>query len=238
MKPLLAMLKELPRCASQEELHRAGGACVKRIGYDSWIYVAMPRGGGDVPFIAGSLPANWYTHHFRHGYAAADAVFAHCRQSATALVWDGSDADPEDETACPVFFRESADFGLRHGITVPIHGLGCLWGLVAVASTRARRSEVDARKLADVHLLAAHLHEIGHRLATAEAMSQHVHLTERERECLRWTAEGKTGWEISKVLGISERTVVFHLENAARKFGVFGRRQAAARAIALQMISL
>ena len=238
MKPLLAMLEELPRCASQEELHRVGGACAKRIGYDSWIYVAMPRGGGDLPFIAGSLPANWYTHHFRHGHGAADAVFAHCRQSATALIWDGGDMGTDEDSNCPVFFRESADFGLRHGLTIPVHGLGCQWGLVAVASTRVRKGEIDARKLAEVHLFAAYVHEIGHRLATVEATSQHVHLTERERECLRWTAEGKTGWEISKVLGISERTVVFHLENAARKFGVFGRRQAAARAIALQMISL
>ena len=52
------------------------------------------------------------------------------------------------------------------------------------------------------------------------------------------TAEGKTGWEIGKLLGISERTVVFHVENAARKLGVFGRRQAVARAIALQLITL
>ena len=59
-----------------------------------------------------------------------------------------------------------------------------------------------------------------------------------EIECLRWAAEGKTGWEIGKLLGISERTVVFHVENAARKLGVFGRRQAVARAIALQLITL
>ena len=131
-----------------------------------------------------------------------------------------------------------SNLGLRCGVSIPVHGLGCQWGVVAVASTRPREQVLTTHKLGELHLFAAYLHDVGHRLAAAAAGTEHVHLTSRERECLRWTAEGKTGWEISKVLGISERTVVFHLENAARKFGVFGRRQAAARAIGLHMISL
>ncbi|MEP7042561.1 MAG: LuxR family transcriptional regulator [Dokdonella sp.] len=235
---MLDMLDDLLTCESQEELHRLGDACVKRLGFDAWVYVAMPRGGGEVPYLAGSLPSTWYVHHFQQGHAAADPVFAHCRHHSIALIWDAEHVAGEADSRCPVFFSETADFGLRCGVSIPVHGLGCQWGVVAVASMRLRDEVISVRKLGELHLFAAYVHDVGHRLATAVAGTEHVHLTARERECLRWTAEGKTGWEISKVLGISERTVVFHLENAARKFGVFGRRQAAARAIALQMISL
>lgn len=238
MRSILDMLESLLTCESREELHRFGDACVKRLGFDAWIYAVMLRGGGEVPYLAGSLPSSWYSHHFRQGHAAADPVFAHCRQRTTPLIWDAKHAGDEDDPSCPVFFSETADFGLRCGVSIPVHGLGCQWGVVAVASTRPRDEVVTTRKLGELHLFAAYVHDVGHRLASAIAGSELVHLTSRERECLRWTAEGKTGWEISKVLGISERTVVFHLENAARKFGVFGRRQAAARAIALHMISL
>jgi LuxR family transcriptional regulator, quorum-sensing system regulator SinR len=42
-------------------------------------------------------------------------------------------------------------------------------------------------------------------------------LTRRERECLGWCAEGKSYWETAVILGISERTVSFHMEAVRAK---------------------
>ena len=44
-------------------------------------------------------------------------------------------------------------------------------------------------------------------------------LTAREREVLLWAAQGKTAWETSTILGISSKTVEFHLANCGRKLG-------------------
>lgn len=44
-------------------------------------------------------------------------------------------------------------------------------------------------------------------------------LTAREREVLLWAAQGKTAWETSAILGISPKTVEFHLGNCGRKLG-------------------
>jgi DNA-binding CsgD family transcriptional regulator len=44
-------------------------------------------------------------------------------------------------------------------------------------------------------------------------------LSERERTVLTWAAQGKTEPEIGTILGISQRTVRFHFENARRKAG-------------------
>ena len=63
-------------------------------------------------------------------------------------------------------------------------------------------------------------------------------LTPRELECLQWAAEGKTSWEIGRLLRISERTAIFHLNNASRKLGVCSRQAAVARAVALRMLSI
>ncbi len=56
-------------------------------------------------------------------------------------------------------------------------------------------------------------------------------LSPRELECLIWSADGKTSWEISEILNVSERTVNAHLGRAIRKLGVVSRTQAAAEAI-------
>ena len=51
-------------------------------------------------------------------------------------------------------------------------------------------------------------------------------ITKREIECIRWASEGKTSWEISKILNISERTANFHLANCIEKTGSINRQQA------------
>ena len=56
-------------------------------------------------------------------------------------------------------------------------------------------------------------------------------LTEREIECLKWSAEGKTYEDIGVLLGISARTVRFFLENAKRKLGSVNTTHAVAAAM-------
>ena len=55
-------------------------------------------------------------------------------------------------------------------------------------------------------------------------------LTPRERECLDWCSKDKTNWEISRILGLSERTVEHYLARAYRKLGTRDRAQAVAAA--------
>jgi DNA-binding CsgD family transcriptional regulator len=54
-------------------------------------------------------------------------------------------------------------------------------------------------------------------------------LTPRERDCMAFVAEGKSDWEISVILGISQSTAKFHVDNARRKLGAVNRAQAVAR---------
>ena len=55
--------------------------------------------------------------------------------------------------------------------------------------------------------------------------------TPREHEVLKWLVEGKTSWEISCLLGISEATVNFHFKNINAKLGTVNRQHTVATAI-------
>jgi DNA-binding CsgD family transcriptional regulator len=63
-------------------------------------------------------------------------------------------------------------------------------------------------------------------------------ISARELECLKWIAEGKTAWEAGVILGISERTVRFHLNAAREKLDCLTTTQAVAKAVAQQLIAL
>lgn len=58
-----------------------------------------------------------------------------------------------------------------------------------------------------------------------------VPLSKREVQTISWIALGKSSWETSKILGISEHTVNDHIERAVRKLGAANRTEAVAAAI-------
>lgn len=58
-----------------------------------------------------------------------------------------------------------------------------------------------------------------------------VKITRREKECIRWASVGKTSWEISQILSISQRTVDFHLTNCIRKTNSTNRQHAIVKCI-------
>jgi DNA-binding NarL/FixJ family response regulator len=55
-------------------------------------------------------------------------------------------------------------------------------------------------------------------------------LNEREIEVLTWVARGKTSAEIADLIGLTKRTVDFHLDNARVKLGAATRTEAAIKA--------
>lgn len=69
------------------------------------------------------------------------------------------------------------------------------------------------------------------RATPAAPASGNHDLTDREIETLTWVARGKSSSEIAEMLGISERTVNFHVENVMRKLDVVSRVQAAVVAV-------
>src|SRR5262245_5541660 len=63
------------------------------------------------------------------------------------------------------------------------------------------------------------------------------YLSPRELTILHWMKEGKTNWEIARIVGRSERTVRFHVGSIFDKLDVTSRTQAVARALGAGLIA-
>jgi DNA-binding CsgD family transcriptional regulator len=70
------------------------------------------------------------------------------------------------------------------------------------------------------------------------AVAAPVKLSNREKECLLWTALGLSAKEIAQRLGITYRTVEFHLQGAKQKLSANNRVHTVAKAISLGLIRL
>jgi DNA-binding response OmpR family regulator len=73
-------------------------------------------------------------------------------------------------------------------------------------------------------------------VARAAVWPRQVDLSEREAETLTWAARGKTSSEIAEIIGLTKRTVDFHIDNARLKLNATSRMHAAVKAAAGRLI--
>src|ERR1700730_10903987 len=73
-------------------------------------------------------------------------------------------------------------------------------------------------------------------VARTEVWPKLVELNDREVETLTWAARGKTSSEIAQILGLTKRTVDFHIDNARSKLGAATRTQAVIKAATGRLI--
>jgi len=119
-------------------------------------------------------------------------------------------------------------YGFFSGLVIPFYGFGGALGLISLLS---RDLEIDEERN---ERSIAHLLPIQMRLnARARALidkADVVHaLTSREIDCLSLVAEGMTSRKISDAVGITTRTVEFHIRNSLQKLHCSSRSQAASR---------
>lgn len=167
-------------------------------------------------------------------------MVAHCASYATPISWEQIVPLEKEGTSIRQFMGEARSCGLNSGVSIPVHTPQGGFSILNLSSSkpyvRARPDILHA--MPHAQLFAAYLHENVRKVLEQELGAwSRVHLTTRERECLLWAAEGKTAWETSHILHISERTVVFHLQNAMKKLDTVNRQQAVARAVLLGLIT-
>jgi DNA-binding CsgD family transcriptional regulator len=110
--------------------------------------------------------------------------------------------------------------------------------LQAILGPEASDQDASPAGLArELRILANYFHSHVLRMHGHDA-ARSILISAKELDCLKWTAEGKTAWEASVILGISERTVRFHLNAAREKLNCTTTTQAVAKAIANQIIEL
>ncbi|MBI5454100.1 MAG: autoinducer binding domain-containing protein [Deltaproteobacteria bacterium] len=130
--------------------------------------------------------------------------------------------------------NRATDFGLTFGLSSGVNGERCR-GSIFSFSARQDRFEGRHKKILDV--LTPHVHQALVR-ALERTPRAGALLSEREKEVLVWMKEGKTNWEISTILRISERTVKFHVQNIERKLNAVNKAHAIAIAFDSGLVSI
>jgi DNA-binding CsgD family transcriptional regulator len=155
-----------------------------------------------------------------------DPIMKRLRASALPLVYDQRFYV---DAGCGDLWERFAPFGYRTGLALGMR-LGDRQLFIGVDRDSALpTSEVKRlRMMADLQLLAVHAQQaMGRLYSPPEAANEPLpQLTPREREALRWTADGHSARIAGELMSLSERGVNFHLQNAMRKLGVRSKESA------------
>lgn len=158
------------------------------------------------------------------------------RTTTVAFTFDMAEwADDVGQPEKPI--AEFHELLQRHGFKVghffPVHDALGNRGVVAWSGEN-RALSFESRLLLQMISIQVfnRLAEIGAAWKTGQ-----VTLTDREVECLSWTAAGKTSLEIAEILGLSEHTVNHYLNQVTRKLEAVNRTQAVVKAIRRGLIS-
>lgn len=236
----LDLFESLLTCNTVEELHGAGSRLVETMGFEHFLYGVHIRTSLTRPyqFIISGFPKPWWEHYVEMKYQKIDPAVRHVVAHTTPLIWRNHIF--KGSAALRKMQAESKEAGLNHGASFSVHGGRGESVILSLATSRkVQNAEKDIlANLGRAQLLACYMHEAVQRMVLSQGPLQlgKMTLSPREKECLLWATEGKTGVEIGDIINISERTVTFHLENAAKKMGVTNRKHAISRAVSMGLI--
>jgi DNA-binding CsgD family transcriptional regulator len=243
-------LRDLDACTNLEELGPIFHKAFSDVGFGYSAYTRLDQPGyeqisSDVfqrsMVMVTTFPAEWRWRYNRQSYHQTDPIYRHCRSNVSSIGWQQVMRCGELAPIQRQMFSEAHDCGLADGLAIPLHGPRGGFAVVALSSDQMESEFnriVEARRHT-AHLMAFHFHAVVEKmLLREEETSKTVELTERETECMKWSALGKSSWEISQILSLSERTVNFHMGNAIRKLDVSNRTHAVAKSIYYGLISL
>ncbi len=179
-----------------------------------------------------NYPQAWVEHYEACNYSEIDPILKHASASNKLLIWP-------DKFCCNSKICEDArSHGLCFGWAKPSRDANGTIAILTLARNAGRLKKAD---LLTNNVRMSDLAEMAHAGMAKLVLSKHApeanaKITVREKEILRWTAAGKTAYEIGQILLISENTVVFHLKNVLIKLKASNKIQAAVKATALGLL--
>ncbi|HLJ00930.1 MAG TPA: LuxR family transcriptional regulator [Bradyrhizobium sp.] len=175
-------------------------------------------------------PEQWSQRYFSHGYLFDDPTIQRIMTSTEPFFWSELEGSYRECPSAKRIMDEAKEFDLGFGFTVPMLTLDRQSAGFSIAGDRG---ELPPHYRGPLQLLT--MYSFGRALSLADVPPP-VKLTPREADVLQWIAEGKSDWEISKILHVSEHLVDKMARQIRTKFGAANRTQAVVQALRHRII--
>lgn len=185
-----------------------------RTGFDRFSFAAIK---GTESRMYSNYPNEWQRRYLSNNYFAIDPVVITAKRSMQPFTWSCSQMSRAGAEVTEII-EERRSFGMASGLSIPIKAG---FGSTAMLTLVSGRPTEDISIYDPTHAATAvaFLHLNIARLGSNLLHGSELLLSPRELTCLGWASIGKTKADTARMLGISEKTVRFYLEQARQKLG-------------------
>lgn len=192
----------------------------------------------DVHFF-NNCPTHWVNFYSEKMMFAIDPVVSKGMTQSTPILWAEviNECYEQSNLSGLEVMSQARDAGLYDGITIPWHGANGHVGLLSLI-TQTPRTELQ---WSNTNLVSSWLSNYVFEAITRVHWSPCVSgplLSPRELEVCQWAAEGKQTSDVARILGVTPRTVSFHLDRVVEKLGASSKNQAISKVIKQGLIKL
>jgi DNA-binding CsgD family transcriptional regulator len=204
------------------------------IDYSTYHLAQTVAGVVDTPYVRTTYRDTWVARYLLRGYVNVDPIIREGFIRQMPFDW----REVEVPHAAHEFLLDAQEHGVgANGYSIPIvdKKRRALFSLNSRKPTREWSNLVKKS-----HYEWLDLAFLIHRKAVFELHGEHdpiPQLGPREKECLHWSALGKTNDEIAEILGLSMHTTQRYLMSARHKLGAASTTSATALAIQLRLIN-
>jgi DNA-binding CsgD family transcriptional regulator len=236
---LLEIIHNSVSCDSEQEFLRLFPKVQELFPFDfAGVLAGRHQAGNELSIAHGiniSFPDEWLREYLAKNYFHLDVVtketFITCKPQHWSYLTPGADAIVAKEIK-----TLNMDLGMKECYSHGAHpsGPGRNGSMFCFSGPSIK---FDIRTIVILKHIIPHLHlAMSHLSDKKNTESRNIALSSREKEVLSWLNRGKSSWETSVILGISERTVNYHIYNVMEKLDAVNRPQALAVAIRLGLI--
>jgi LuxR family transcriptional regulator, quorum-sensing system regulator BjaR1 len=231
---VLATIHTIEMCVDSGAIVEAFASFAKGYGFET-LYIAQLVNPANVPDDRVLHITNWPEELLRRRAARSDALndpVVRCGlRSRRPFTW--SAARKSASQMGQKTLDEVSDFAMNDGLMFPMHAIGSVPGGVSLG---AQHLDVGPRQISELEIVAQHTYFKLEDLLGPFPYQVTIDLSRRELQVIQIAAAGKTNWEISRILGVSEETVKATISRASRKLNATNRAHAVATAIAHSLI--
>lgn len=209
--------------ATPGDLRLSLSEIARKMGYDHYALAYDDRPGhtNGRSTLVHDYPDEWAKVYIGFDLCRADPIRRGAEKSFTGFTWQRVGEiiplTPGDRRMLSV----GRDNGIDDGYTVPRHLPGEASGSCSFV---VRPGKLLPDHMLDVsELVGALALATTRRIIGIRPISQRPVLTDRQCECVLWSARGKTAEDIGGILGISKETVIQHLKAARERYDVHSR---------------
>lgn len=176
-----------------------------------------------------NYPEDWARWFDERGLGACDPVHRASQRRMAGFLWHDMAKFSPPRPGDAAILARARKHGIYDGLTVPAHLPGEAHGSVSFAWKRDAGASPEALMLAQT--IAPFAFEAARQFAAPQVPANRIALTDRQIECVRWVARGKSDGVIAQIIGLSEDTISEHLKNARARYHAPSRTSLAIRAL-------